>query len=863
MKKFMFSLAIAALIVLPMQGAITTPDNKQVRKELSSYFGGIAENSPTVLGGLSKSPDTMQAIQRKIASMSDEELSRFGAMMAQTPDWKIAPEALAAAFPPEMLDHIKRVGTNHAANAPNGEVMRDDVLSLVAVLKVLPDEKLKELGVDRTLVGSLEQTFHQMSPMEAAMLQQHTSQTSEWEAAGSAAVATLPAEMRRGAVALAEHGPITPADINELEVFRNEVMALLRRIDRLPAETRQSLKTDAVRNQVHQLALATPDTVFMLRHNLPPEMLVSLEENVAFLEGIANMSDSEKQELEQFRGELSSVFDDLGSGDGPSAAEQLSSLRPEHLALLQQGMSKAGQWQTALPAIYRALASPGLQSRLQSVQGENADVHAVAAAEDFRGQMLALIDGAGSDSGLNVETRKRSRQAVEAASPARLEIIRAAIENLPANATVDAKLSVALNVDLGSCVIDLPDPLPNVNLSFICDPIETAINSIVSTVTNVVNQAKSALEGVINTVKSALETALNAVVSTVNNLINGIQSLADNIWNFIQTIPDLAWNAIKTALNLLLDIEITNGVTVRDLVASGVQHALTSMKTALGLSEGWWQAVSQFNLPAIPCPPAGFHTPFGEVGTGDAADNYGRYKLIIDNIVDMIPDTETSLAIKIPAQVLYMAFDFLGVCLEQAASEASENLASSRHDIVIGNFSTLSTFVGNQVFAFTQHTNTQTGFVLTRVDLETNNVQTTLSTQSTIIQNLINAKSTASQASLSEEAAEIRSLLQNTSSDTQADIADFRDLNLRTVIERAMQVGGIGSPIASLQLLEPYGYLSLVRDVVQKTIENMSAAGQGIGQAKRFFDDAVSLMNNGSEKAAFTEFAKAYHQATR
>lgn len=863
MKKSMFSLAIAALIVLPMQGAVTTPDNKQVRNELSSYFGRIAENSPTVLGGLAKSPDTMQAIQRHIASMSDAELSRFGAMMAQSPDWKVAPEALAAAFPPEMLDHIKRVGANHTANVPNGEAMRDDVLSLVAVLKVLPDDKLKELGVDRTLVGSLDQTFHQMSPMEAAMLQQHASQTSPWDAAGSAAVAALPGAMRRGAVALAEHGPITPADINDLEAFRNEVMALLRRIDRLPEETRQSLQTEKVRNQVQQIALATPDTVFMLRHNLPPEMLVSLEKNVEFLEGIANMSDSEKQELEQFRGELSSVFDDLGSGDGPTASEQLSSLRPEHLALLKQGMSQAGQWQTALPAIYRALASPDLRSRLQSVQGENADVHAVAAAEDFREQMLALIDREGSTSGLDADTQKRSRRAVEAASPARLEIIRAAIANLPDGASTKARLSVALNVDLGSCVIDLPDPLPDVNLSFICDPIETAINSIVTAVTNVVNSAKTALEGVINTVKSALETALNAVVSTVNNLINGIESLATDIWDFIQTIPDLAWNAIKSALNLLLDIEISNGITVRDLVARGVEHALTSMKTALGLAEGWWQAVSSFTLPMIPCPPSGFHTPFGDVGTGDAADNYGRYKLIIDNIIDMIPDTETSLAVKIPAQVLYMAFDFLGLCLEQAAAETSQNLASSRHDIVIGNFSTLSTFIGNQVFAFTQHTNSQTGFILNQVDSESSSINSTLSNHSIIIQNLLNATSSANQASLSEEAAQIRALLQSTSGDTQADIADFRALNLRTIIERSLQVGGIGMPIASLQLLEPYGYLGVVRDIVQKTIENMSAAGQGVGQAQQFFNDAVALMNGGKEKAAFNEFAKAYHQATR
>ena len=75
MRKSMFWLTIAALIVLPMEGAVTVPDNTQVRNELSSYFGRIAENSPTVLGGLAKSPDTMNAIQKRIASMTDAELS--------------------------------------------------------------------------------------------------------------------------------------------------------------------------------------------------------------------------------------------------------------------------------------------------------------------------------------------------------------------------------------------------------------------------------------------------------------------------------------------------------------------------------------------------------------------------------------------------------------------------------------------------------------------------------------------------------------------------------------------------------------------------------------------------------------------
>ena len=86
-------------------------------------------------------------------------------------------------------------------------------------------------------------------------------------------------------------------------------------------------------------------------------------------------------------------------------------------------------------------------------------------------------------------------------------------------------------------------------------------------------------EGIIAGMLGAATVALwFLIVDTVND-----------VWAFIQTLPAKAWDAIKSALNMLLDIEIKNGVTVRDLVASGAESALNSMRTLLGLAGDWWK----------------------------------------------------------------------------------------------------------------------------------------------------------------------------------------------------------------------------------------------------------------------------------
>jgi len=847
-------------------------DNSQVRKELSGYFAQIAQNSPTVLGTMAKSPDTMAAVQKRIAGMSDEELSGFRKLMAETPDWKMAPEVFTRAFPPDVLKQIKRVGNEYVATASRGDEMRNDVKTLASILKLLPDAKLKEVGVDRTMLDSLEATFEGISPLQATMLHQKAGEVSAWDARSAAALDAIPPALRRGAAALAQHGPLTEKDVAELSSFRSSLNALLARIDNLPPETRKTLKVDEFRGQMKQLGTAPPDMLYMVRHNVPTEMLEALASNVSFLERIAGLTPKEKKELETFRSELTAAFETLEpesseSSKTPGFEAMLSDLGPAQLTLLKDSLSTYGNWQTALPVLYRTLASPELPSRLALLKGATLDPQAVAGLEDFRKQTFAEIASTATISGIDPTLVDSARARLAATPLDRLEVMRMSLESLGKSATPGERLSiVAMHTINFNCAVSMPDPVPNINLDFICDPIERALESIehavLDTVNSLVATVKSTLDTTISTISSALTSAVSAITSTVNSLVSSITSTVSTISAFVQTIPDLAWQAIQTALNLLLDIQIRNGVTLRNLVAQGAETGLNSMKTLLGLTPGWWSAISTFNLPQIPCPGTGVHTPFGTVGSGAAAANYARYRLMIDNLVGMIPDTELSLKFKIPAQILYLAYDFLGVCLEQAASDADSAESATRNTLVLANFTSLQTYIGTQVAGLALASGGQTTQLITLINAEGATLRNAVIAQSNSTQSLLNGSSSSNTAMVNAQTAATRSLIQRESDDTQADVKAFRKLNLRLAIERVLQ-SGEGREVAYFQLLEPLGVLRLVSDVVRETIDAMATAGQSSGQARKFYDEGSSLMNAGKEKDAFKRFAMAYRAATQ
>ena len=879
-----FALAVEANV------APATPE--QVRSELASYFKNIDRNSPTVLGGLAKSPDAMKAIQERITGMSDEEAAKFQKLLADTPDWKVAPEAFAAGFPPEMLQQIQRVGGDYTAEVPKGERMRDDARTLVEILKLLPQSKLQQLNITPEMVTSLDATFDEMSPLQAAMLHRNAATGPEFGAKSALAIQTLPPSLRRGANALAQHGPLTEADVAELKQFRNELVRVLIRIEDLPEAARAKLNVGVLEGKAKQLAAASPEALFMIRNAIPDSMLASLQKNVAMLERFSSFTPEERAKLDRFREELAAAL--KNGADAEKVEAMLAELGPEHLFVLEKRMESYGGWQTALPAFYQTLAAPELADRVRAVSGTTANPAAVASLEAFRSAALSWIDAVATDPSFDAHLVARARQTLASATPDRLEMMRMTAERLPATATENDKLGIVLMHEINfGCSINfqvspeictpeicvdptgvipcipagcIPAVRVDINLDFICNPIEDALETIEHGITGVANAALDTMSSGINTAITAVQNTINNAIAAVNNVINttisAITNTIDDIWTFLQTIPDRAWNAIKAALNLLLDIQIRNGVTVRDLVARGAEHALTSMRTLLGMAGDWWTAVSTFTLPAIPCPPTGFHTPFGNVGDGAAADNYGRYRLVIDGIIEMIPDTETSLAIKIPAQILYMAYDFLGLCLEQAAADADSALAESRHSLVVTSFANLQSYIGTSVAGLAAASGSQTNTILALINAQSSNVQNTINAEGAIIRSLINTETASTETVINQESTTIQSLLQRESDDTQEDIASFRELNLRLTIERVLQGNG-NSEIGSFQLRAPWGHLARVAEIVNETIEAMTTAQETIGQARRYYSDGLQLMAAGKDKEAFRAFAQAYRETTK
>lgn len=377
-------------------GASVPAAQPDPRKELAEWFANVERNAPTVLGGLADSPETMEAIQKRIASMSDAEIARFRTLMSQAPDWKVAPEAIAAAFPPDVLAQIGRAGGDAAARSPKGERTREQLQALVTVLEQLPDAKLAELGIERKAVGSLGQTLARMSPLEATMLQARAGAKAPIDEKSAAAMRSLPPQLQRGAAALADHGPLTKADFEELETFRTELIALFERIDRLPPESREMLRAEELRKKVAQLSVAPPDVLFMMRVHLPDEMIESLAGTVALLERVAALDETGRKELETFRGEFGDTFASL-DGNAESAQktrELMAKLGPAELTMLRDAMAPVPGWQAWLPAFYRGLASPQLASRVAAVRGPTADPEALAVTEAFRTQAFAYIDAA-------------------------------------------------------------------------------------------------------------------------------------------------------------------------------------------------------------------------------------------------------------------------------------------------------------------------------------------------------------------------------------------------------------------------------------------------------------------------------------
>lgn len=661
-----FVMAVLSIVSGPLLAEPSSDGSRfeDTRTQLISYFQDIGANSPTVLGALQRSPETMEAIHERIEAMSDEELAEIQGMMADMPSWRLAPEALVESLPLEMRRQLKNAGTYYSSRASDVKEMRDDAFTLITIAKILPESELGKLGIDSESVTSLEKALESLDPLQSAILEERLAKEADWVTARQAAMSTIPAEVQRGAAALAAHGELTDEDLSSLDEFRAEVLALFQRIEKLPTAYREQLRAEAITTLRGQIADATPEMLFMIRSQLSTEQIETLAGSIDLLERAASLTDDDVADLEQFRERLRASIAKADSDLG----EKIDELRPEQLLVMNDALDAYPEWESVLPAVTSTLHDPQSE-RIVSVAAEaKAGSPEAAALESFRHEAILYLRSLEGAPGVSREQTDRAIGVLEDASLPHLALIREAAARMPSTASAAAMVSLppvtTASLDL-NCQVGLPSfkvagtriSLGSINLDFICNPIEDAVNA-------------------------------------VSAVVDDVLSVANNIWNFVKTIPSLAANQIKKVFDLLLDIKI-NGVSLRSLLTQGVDSAISAMKSALGLAGPWWNKVQGLTLPEIPCPPRNTWTPFGPTGSSDALRNYSKYKFILDALIDMIPDTEVSLGVKIGAKTLYAGFDYLGVCLENEAAAVDEEVNDSRWSTSVNNQGAILAAIAN------------------------------------------------------------------------------------------------------------------------------------------------------------------------
>ncbi|HEX3131291.1 MAG TPA: hypothetical protein VH394_28400, partial [Thermoanaerobaculia bacterium] len=365
----LLTLALAPA-ALAAEAAQPRPDKiEQFRRQLEAYFANLQESSPTVLGAQPPGQDAREAVQRRIANMSRQELEELAKEFSQVPNWQIAPEALASALPPATREQITATGARLAAKAGEAAELRDDVASVATFVKMLPAGTLKELKLDPTAVATLQQSFSAMSPLQAARFQERLPAGNKLQSQSAAVLAALPAPLRQGVDALAQHGPLAEDEKAALQSFANQVGTLLAEIRGLPPEVRKSFDGLQVEGLSQRLTGASPEVLFMIREQIGEEAVLKALAEVKQVKRFAALTEAERQELEAFRAELREVLAtaDAAPDWGTRIAvfdKRLASLPPEQLFALREHLDATPDWREIYPAVVGALAAPDLAAKI-------------------------------------------------------------------------------------------------------------------------------------------------------------------------------------------------------------------------------------------------------------------------------------------------------------------------------------------------------------------------------------------------------------------------------------------------------------------------------------------------------------------
>lgn len=730
-------------------------DAQAMRAELESFFERSAEFSPTALAGLAGDARTLEAIRQRIAELSPAELSEMHEAFAAVPAWQMAPEALAAGLPAEARSALHEVGATARARVAALERKRGEIAEVYAVLQMMPDAELERLGVERE---TLQRGFADLAAVPAPAL------LLAGDRLGSAAGAldgVAPA-LRESARLLAEHGPLDQADIGEVRAFRREIFDLVREARALPPELCGGTDLEALERAAERLDQATPEMLFAIRARLDGPALESAMADVRTLTGLGSLSAEERTALSGFGADVGRIFETSGF---PAAAARIAQYDTGGLALLRSRVEALPSWRATLPLLLRTAASPAIAERRAALARGEADFDAaeLAALESFRAELASYYDALAGDPAIGADRALAAAERVRQRSPVEMYVLREIYAALPpdvhAGLVVDVEEATGLASPLGliepldiNCVlslgsIDLPlgigeVSLGSINFNFLCDPIETVVNALV--------------------------TAINAVAGVIDEVFSAVVNLPN-------TIKDFFVGLAQDLLSLFTPENLAN---------------------ALGLVEGFWENLPE--VPQIPCPPDGTTIPFfGEVGEEETASKYSRYLWIFDKVLGIIPETEISLAIKIPAQILYGGVEYLGICLDAAAEQRASAETDAFRAATAGGIGGLEQDVA----------------------------------------------SLAAQVGAANEALALQ-------------IAALDGNVLRQQIEQACLAG---RRLAYYYLPQAYGgRLELVRDIVAETIDAVIATGEDANGAPAVLADGDYRADIGKYKSAYGRFCKAY-----
>ncbi|HKY31035.1 MAG TPA: hypothetical protein VJV23_00765 [Candidatus Polarisedimenticolia bacterium] len=780
-----------------------------LKSRLAAYYADAGRLAPTAIGDLARDPATLASVQQEIDSLGPERLAALDEALAAVPGWEAAPEALSSAFQTHVL------GDQAARRSGDLEGFRSEVSELYALLRLLPEPALRRLRQDPGQVLAMQERLHTMPANALALLKVQMDAQGDWRSLKSRLLSSVSPAALEGIRSLARNGPLQDGDYSALGEFRRDLDRFVADLRRIP-----SIETGGLGPRLADLEAglrrATPEMLFVIRQRAGTAGLRQAMGDARVLAGAADLTSEEREALERFRAELAGAYALLGDfapgdpGQG-SIADRIGSLPHEALLLARSRLQAIPEWRRTLPAVLSVLADPSNRAMMALLENGRAAAETMDSLAAFRAVLLERLSAAPGGA--------EAAALVREASPRDLFLMREAGARLPEQDALSIRMvpqtvsalsapqyaSVSFNCSCPDHGLDLPLGIGCVSMQFLCNIMAAPINL--------------ALAGV-----DAAMNGLRSAVSSVENVIDDVAGTVAQVAGAIEDLPGTLLGAL-TALFESIAAAVLNEFSPQNLASK------------LGLVEGFWSSLPV--LPQIPCPPDGFNLhPFGEVGEDLTASKYARYLFVFDKILEIIPDTEVSLTLKIPAQVLYGGIQYLGVCLHDAAMARSEQATSDFRAQVAGKLDASLSGLGGA----------QNGIAVLQSQVA--GVQSQVGTQGQELTALIKAAGAGVSGDVARAADELSEQL-----------TTFQDEELRLKIEANLAQPERGS-VASFQLPESFGgMLESVRLVVEATI----VASRDAGLATRAAEDLLRLGDqyaaSGNYRGAYAAYGKAYRQA--